>query len=917
VDSNGTKFHLILGADWQQCTLADTGAPVFSANSPIAWDGANSEVTLAPRVLEFASAPANIGVSNDELRGGAADRFGNWYWIDGNRERILVLSSGSNVTTQFWPQETAPESQFGGFSTCAIEPAAPLKLSGLAVTRDHYLTVGVQQPAGLLIFDLQHGGGPRQLTWPAGVPFAPFDFSASKDGGLWILDRANARLWKLDRTFAVIRADQQQLIFAAERADLFQPAAGGAVRKTAEQSFPLGIVLDTSSPLTGLHPEAIEALDDGSVLVLDNPPGARFSRILRYLNGQPAGQPVSADAVLAIVDSSQQKAFRLLAQDFAYLAVETRPDGARYDTLYLVGETGDQAFAFTLSLANGQLALQPIAEFLPLRLWGGKGIVAAAGQVYYDFHDRWIPLVAQRRPRYVPEGQFVTRQLDGKQPGCVWHRLLIDACLPADTQIEIQTRAHDKKDALAVAAWMDEPEPRVRPDGPEQPWAWQISRTQIKTSELLFQRAKGRYLEIRLRLAGNGRSSPRLRALRAYYPRFSYLDHYMPAVYRQDAGSASFLDRFLANFEGNFTALEDKIASVQILFDPRSAPPETLAWLAKWFGVGLDPAWTPAKRRMFLRHGLQFFEARGTIPGLLMALRLALESCDDEALFSSPVETNIRILEKFRLRTTPAAVLGAPEQAGGLPVQAVANEWTPAQGADELDRRYRAALGLGGAEPYPIRSAALPAGVSVNAWSDFSTKTLGFAPSYKLNQTPWWQGFLSRQYPLISDLNRAYRTAYASFDAIPLPADLPRVPAATRDWYLFQAIVLRARDAAHRFVVYLPMRPQDAADTALHRQRLDLARRVIELEKPAHTAYEIKFFWSAFRIGEARLGEGTLIDLGSRAPQLLRPFTLNSTGLGEGYLDAGSSCPPRPRYSRKPELQQCGAAQTPKNGSCT
>src|SRR5205814_8561541 len=91
------------------------------------------------------------------------------------------------------------------------------------------------------------------------------------------------------------------------------------------------------------------------------------------------------------------------------------------------------------------------------------------------------------------------------------------------------------------------------------------------TWELLFHAAIGRYLQLKIQLIGNGRSTPRLRAMRIYYPRFSYLEHYLPAVYREDSQSASFLDRFLANLEGLYTTLEDKIAAVQMLFDPRSA----------------------------------------------------------------------------------------------------------------------------------------------------------------------------------------------------------------------------------------------------------------------------------------------------------------------------------------------------------
>ena len=39
-----------------------------------------------------------------------------------------------------------------------------------------------------------------------------------------------------------------------------------------------------------------------------------------------------------------------------------------------------------------------------MRLFGGKGLLAAGSDVYYDFFDGWVPLVPQHRPRYAPTG---------------------------------------------------------------------------------------------------------------------------------------------------------------------------------------------------------------------------------------------------------------------------------------------------------------------------------------------------------------------------------------------------------------------------------------------------------------------------------------------------------------------------------
>ena len=82
------------------------------------------------------------------------------------------------------------------------------------------------------------------------------------------------------------------------------------------------------------------------------------------------------------------------------------------------------------------------------------------------------------------------------------------------------------------------------------------------TWEILFQNINGRYLQLELTIQGNGRSTPAIRALRAWYPRFSYLEQYMPTIYREDPLSAFFLERWLANFEGLYTNLEDKIEQV-------------------------------------------------------------------------------------------------------------------------------------------------------------------------------------------------------------------------------------------------------------------------------------------------------------------------------------------------------------------
>jgi hypothetical protein len=313
-----------------------------------------------------------------------------------------------------------------------------------------------------------------------------------------------------------------------------------------------------------------------------------------------------------------------------------------------------------------------------------------------------------------------------------------------------------------------------------------------------------------------------------------------------------------------------------------SAPRDALEWLANWFGVALDPSWSDAKRRLFLQNAATFFEARGTVPGLVMALRLMLEDCADQTIFGAQGNTRpgLRIVEGFQARQLPAGLLQDSVTENGLPVKVQTAAWTPQLGAAELNQRYSVSVQSPGIT-YPTYVPSTESRYS--QWSAFSLKNLGFVPAQPGSGSDLWPTFLRTRYGSIGALSSAYRVTYSTFSDVPFPSELPRQLAPLSDWYQFQGVLL-VQAAAHRFTVFLPMAPGDARSVTAHRNKLNLAQRVIELEKPAHTAYEIKFYWAFFRVGEARLGRDSVLDQGSRAPQLLQPVQLGDTYLGSAYL---------------------------------
>ena len=971
MDANGTRFHLFFGRDdWAKCSAVTKEGKELSIDTAwksaaqqhaigLRWNEERGEVTLDPRLFNFAPNGSEPSVEN--RRGAARDRFGNWYWIDETSSRIRVLSSGSFETTDFWRLDErclCTDDAGEDFQPVAgPSPQPSIKLSGLAVTENHFLVAGTTDPAGLLIFDLYAGGEPRQIFWPAEVAFAPFDMAARPGGGVWILDRDHMCYWALDRNFNVISTDAGGTVLSTDKPDEFQPIDGSSVRQTLGRTFPKSFSLQQSPPAQ-MHPIAIEALPDGTVLILDYDKTQRFSKIYRYRYAEQLPDDISTEPILDLIEEEAKPDFKLIGYDIAFVPEHT--DGRRRltDRLYVVGSDGNQTYAFRVCLRDARVVLQPIREYLPMRLFGGKALVATDTDAYYDFAEDWIPLKQQHRPRYLPEATLLTTALDGRDPDCVWHRLMLDGCIPPETSIEVWSRAANSETDLYLTSWQREPAPYLRADGIEIPFLrWKKSRNGPASStsrfgdgtwELLFQRARGRYLQLKLVLSGDERSTPRVSALRAYYPRFSYLTNYLPSVYREDEQSASFLDRFLANLEGLYTTLEDKIAAAQILFDVRSAPPEVLDWLAGWFDLALDPSWDEAKRRIFIKHAMEFFQYRGTIRGLTLALHLALDPCADESIFTNSgcaqTRETIRIIEKYLTRKNPPVTLGDPSQAMSGQSVAAASRWSPDQGRATLNQRYSRFSDPSGASSllYPLIQPTDSA--AADKWIEFSQSTLGFVPSiYEREQKAWqtflwnshntinelnlahqanytelaavtlprdlpqveqaqtdwfdfiaspstlrerqlWQDFLARRYRRVGALNGAYGTNWTSFEVIPLPDELPRDLAPLTDWFQFETIVLRMQSTAHRFTVLLPVPASLAFDTDEHQRRLDLCRRIVDLEKPAHTVFDTRFYWDMFRVGEARLQLDTFIDQGSRAPQLLPNLILGRGFVGESYL---------------------------------
>jgi phage tail-like protein len=947
MDVNGTRFHLLLGeADWGPVARGSRVPPSYAVDwaaddsvrsavvtTPLEWYPDFGGVALT-RLLPRIPPPAGtLPLAADARRGACADAYGNLFWIDDDEKRIRVKPAALDAAGEFWnpaalePAADTPRGELFRPASAAAPIEVP-RLRGLAVTTGHYLIAGTLAPGGLLVFDLHASGEPLWWRWPAALAFAPLALAPCSDGGLLVLDRREsgaARLWRLDARLAPVDLGTPITLTPAQSA-LFH-TQGEPASARPPLTFPAPVQLGAGMAVPAQDPVAMAALPDGSVLILDAADGVQPSRLHRVRGGV-----LASSMALDVTDTALRLRTPVVgAHAMAVIADPADAQGAVQGTLWLATLDAAQALEFGLRADGAELALELRPRALPLQRFSGKALAAAGGEVYYDSGERWIMLAEQPRYRYFPAAILEGDPLvfDGKEPGCVWHRLMLDASIPPGCAVEIQTRADDERSRLAQAPWRKQAALYQRAEGSELPFDRPFATSAgayAGTWETLIDEATGRYLQLRMVVRGDGRASPRLRALRLYYPRFSYLREYLPAVYREDAQSASFVERFLCNAEGLLSALEGRIERAELLLDPAVAPPEWLDWLADWLGTMLDENWDEDRRRLFLRHAWLLFRWRGTPQALIALLRLATDACVDDSIFAplQAVESStictapaggLRIVESFLLRRYQAAQLGDPTAVAGPGLAAPGRRWQVSDGGAALHTRYACFLyeryrergdaspgdalarlaQAWGLESAPASfellrfSAVLPASAAQQRdWQDFAAIAFEFSyATVRVGDLDAWRAFLAERYGHIDALNVAYGRSgaarWASFAQVPLPDEdwFPDDGKPLADWIEFASVVLPLRRDAHRFTVLVPTRPDEPP--AERERRLAVIDRIVQRERPAHTDSEVKPFWALFRVGSARVGLDTQLGDSGRFVAMV----LDAGYLGQGWLAEG------------------------------
>lgn len=514
----------------------------------------------------------------------------------------------------------------------------------------------------VIMHDRRERWSEQNVAVPEVVGFKAWRLAADKQGGVWVLDRENKKVARLSGM------------------PLHRLVAGVNEHKT-----PRACQDNTNPPhltvLEQVHwpenekPVAIACNENSDVAILS------------WIEGE--------DARVRLISGQSELSGAMTLSGSAH------PYSMKWITdnriVILLAGINQEAPVYHLDIH--QSANWPVGDLYPLKkdFSGGPFLHSLKQPPHYPTASTSRALHPLSFPFYSREGEASNNTtfapLDSGDANMVWHRLYLEAVIPKGCGIKVWLAATDKvpletltpaeqpeffehrfgnvyqrntRSDIPVAAWESFPSelPHQRgllPCTGEQNIAGLFS-VLIQRSSRQVRSLQGRYLHVQVKLTGQGRDTPEIFSLRAYGSRFSYIDEYLPQLYREtsfrpeadnvgDATAADFFGRFVSNVEGVLTTIEDRIAQSYLLTDPAVVPRQSLPWLGSWIGYEINQSLPESVQRKLLQSAAELYRWHGTLRGLKLALEIATEGGISGG--------EIVVLEDFRLRRTFASIIGA------------------------------------------------------------------------------------------------------------------------------------------------------------------------------------------------------------------------------------------------------------------
>lgn len=638
MDANNQHFHLALGGGaWKP----DDERTLVMGETHLCLAGFADAANYSEQPDEAEEKLARVPM--------AADAFGSFALYDEGKG----IRAGGTILREDEPQEPRPEK----ISELPVTLEGLTDVTDLALGFDGLLYI--VSAGKVLLHDLRERLPDAECSLTG---FKAWRIAPDPEGGAWVLDRENQKLaWLTGRPLP---------------AELETRSTEGFAPIEKNPDPPRLEPVETPWRLAGEDPVALACSPEGRLAVLAWTASAPVVRLLGTKDELgPAAKLTAVKKPFSLTWISEQR-FAVLVAGAVEAIVHAFHDGD-------IAPTGE---LFPLRDHDGGPLMHGVS--LPVQ-YCCRQDSGTAGEPFV-----WTrPLVSITQPTFGrPASATLVDAFDSGALKTAWHRLYVEAEIPPGTSFTIAAAVSEDGNAPApdaAVAWHQHHFGAAAPHSPGEPCAaWLPQPSEIPGQRgflegpsvrdrkglftVLLQRPnrpvrtlRGRFLHLRITLRGHLHATPALYAVRAYAPRFSYQDKYLPAVYRETlfgpeadavqalgmpATPADFLGRFLGNFEGVLTQIEDNVASAWRLTDARSTPAEAIEWLGSWIGVAFESWYPVGRRREHVQRAAELFQKRGTLRGLELAL--------DIATGYGVSRGRIVVLEDHRFRRTLQTILG-------------------------------------------------------------------------------------------------------------------------------------------------------------------------------------------------------------------------------------------------------------------
>lgn len=225
----------------------------------------------------------------------------------------------------------------------------------------------------------------------------------------------------------------------------------------------------------------------------------------------------------------------------------------------------------------------------------------------------------------LPYGEYFSYSFDSGSEDTVWHRIVIDAFIPDEANINISYVISDNKDFGNINKLISDKN-SVKDNIIELNSNENINWNKLlpNPTNALIESA-GRYIWLKIELITRSTALPVLKTIQLYYPSISYL-RYLPAVYSKDKQSRDFLVRFLSLFEKFFSEMENRIDHIERYFDINIVDEEFCKWLSTWVAIPNSLQWPHDLLKELIKKAPELYKFGGTVKGLKEIIKLYLGS---------------------------------------------------------------------------------------------------------------------------------------------------------------------------------------------------------------------------------------------------------------------------------------------------